>query len=235
MLIKKTARKVLKKIKFVFEIKKLLGYYPFNLKIYQQALTHKSVSNKHNEMLEFLGDSVLNQVVSSQLYKRFTNRPEGFLSKNRAKIVNRKTLQKIALKLGVDKLMKHTQKKHTKSVAGDAFEALIGAMYLDRGYIIVEKSIIKKTVFPLIDLETLVSNKISYKSEILELFQKQKKPARFNLKNVIGKDHDRTHFVELIVSDTVISEAQGRTIKQAQEKAAKNAYINMNNIKKRLI
>ena len=108
-------------------------------------------------------------------------------------------------------------------------------MYLDRGYIIVEKSIIKKTVFPLIDLEILVSNKISYKSEILELFQKQKKPARFNLKNVVGKDHDRTHFVELIVSDTVISEAKGRTIKQAQEKAAKNAYINMNNIKKILI
>lgn len=122
---------------------KMLGFYPKDISIYEQALLHKSLSVKsekgrllNNERLEFLGDAILDAVVADIVYKRFEGKREGFLTNTRSKIVQRETLNRLAIEIGLDKLIKYTarQSSHNSYMCGNAFEALVGAIYLDRGY-----------------------------------------------------------------------------------------------------
>ena len=121
---------------------RMLGFYPRNIEIYQQALLHKSSSVKekgrllNNERLEFLGDAILDAVVADIVYKKFEGKREGFLTNTRSKIVQRETLNQVAVQIGLDKLIKFTtrQSSHNSYMSGNAFEALVGAIYLDRGY-----------------------------------------------------------------------------------------------------
>ena len=131
------------KIRLLFrKDKEMLGFYPRNIDIYQQALLHKSSSVKekghllNNERLEFLGDAILDAIVADIVYKKFEGKREGFLTNTRSKIVQRETLNRVAVEIGLDKLIKYTtrQSSHNSYMCGNAFEALIGAIYLDRGY-----------------------------------------------------------------------------------------------------
>ena len=128
------------KIRLLFRKDK--EFYPRNIDIYQQALLHKSSSVKekghllNNERLEFLGDAILDAIVADIVYKKFEGKREGFLTNTRSKIVQRETLNRVAVEIGLDKLIKYTtrQSSHNSYMCGNAFEALIGAIYLDRGY-----------------------------------------------------------------------------------------------------
>ena len=120
----------------------MLGFYPKNISIYEQALLHKSSSVKseqgrllNNERLEFLGDAILDAVVADIVYKKFEGKREGFLTNTRSKIVQRETLNRLATEIGLDKLIKYSarQSSHNSYMCGNAFEALVGAIYLDRG------------------------------------------------------------------------------------------------------
>ena len=121
---------------------RMLGFYPHDIQIYEQALLHKSLSVRsskgliNNERLEFLGDAILDAVVADILYKKFEGKREGFLTNTRSKIVQRETLNRVAAEIGLDKLVKYTVRNssHNCYMGGNAFEALIGAIYLDRGY-----------------------------------------------------------------------------------------------------
>ena len=126
-----------------FRFYKMLGFYPRNISIYEQALLHKSSSIKseqgrllNNERLEFLGDAILDAVVADIVYKKFEGKREGFLTNTRSKIVQRETLNRLAIEIGLDKLIKYSarQSSHNSYMCGNAFEALVGAIYLDRGY-----------------------------------------------------------------------------------------------------
>ena len=122
---------------------KILGFFPRNIRFYQQALLHKSTSVRsekgrplNNERLEFLGDAILDAIVGDIVYKHFEGRREGFLTNTRSKIVQRETLNKLAVEIGLDKLVKYSTRSssHNSYMYGNAFEALIGAIYLDQGY-----------------------------------------------------------------------------------------------------
>jgi ribonuclease-3 len=122
---------------------RILGFYPRNIALYEQALLHKSSSVKNdkgrllnNERLEFLGDAVLDAVVADIVYRKFEGKREGFLTNTRSKMVQRETLNRVAGEIGLDKLVKYSsrQSSHNSYMGGNAFEALVGAIYLDRGY-----------------------------------------------------------------------------------------------------
>lgn len=203
----------------------ILGYYPKNTPLYKEALTHKSVRGRrvHNERLEFLGDAVFGSVVAGLVYKIFPKENEGFLTQTRAKIVSRKTLNAIALKIKVNNILKH-QVTTNQSIFGNALEALIGAVYLDKGYEFTSKYIEKKIIEPHLDIIKITKEVSSHKSKLLEWGQAHKKKIKFKMVSSYGKDHEKSYKVIVMVGHKKITEAIGGSIKKAEELAAKEAY-----------
>ena len=126
---------------------KILGFYPKDISLYHEALTHKSVRGRivHNERLEFLGDAIFGSVVADFVFREFPNENEGFLTQTRSKIVSRKTLNNIALQINLNTVLKH-QVNSNRSIFGNALEALIGAVYLDKGYQFTSNYILDKLI-----------------------------------------------------------------------------------------
>lgn len=169
---------------------KMLGFYPRNIEIYQQALLHKSSSIKagkgrllNNERLEFLGDAILDAIVADIVYKKFEGKREGFLTNTRSKIVQRETLNRVAVEIGLDKLIKYTtrQSSHNSYMCGNAFEALIGAIYLDRGYRACKKFMEERIINQYLNLEKISRKEVNFKSKLIEWSQKNKFCVEFNL------------------------------------------------------
>ena len=169
---------------------KMLGFYPRNIEIYQQALLHKSSSIKagkgrllNNERLEFLGDAILDAIVADIVYKKFEGKREGFLTNTRSKIVQRETLNRVAVEIGLDKLIKYTtrQSSHNSYMCGNAFEALIGAIYLDRGYRTCKKFMEERIINQYLNLEKISRKEVNFKSKLIEWSQKNKFCVEFNL------------------------------------------------------
>lgn len=169
---------------------RILGFYPRHIKYYQQAVLHKSTAIRseggrflNNERLEFLGDAILDAVVAEILYERFPGKKEGFLTNTRSKIVQRETLNKLAVEIGLGNLIKYANcsSSHNSYMYGNAFEALIGAIFLDQGYerckLFLEKQIIGKYI----DLEKLSRKEMNFKSKLIEWCQKNKVEVSFEL------------------------------------------------------
>ena len=165
---------------------KILGFYPDNIHLYEQAFLHKSSSVEsgdgrwlNNERLEFLGDAVLDAVVADIVYKHFQNKREGFLTNTRSKIVQRETMNRVAVELGLDKMVVYSAKlsSHNNHMYGNALEALIGAIYLDQGYEVcynfIQNVLIKKHV----NLETIARKEVNFKSSLIEWSQKNMRYA----------------------------------------------------------
>ena len=223
----KTINKIRGKILFATRLKERIGYLPINHKIYKEALTHRSFQNKthtHNERLEFLGDAVLNNVVSAFLYNKFPDKTEGFLTKTRAKIVSRKTLSLIGKKLNLQKILIYQKQITAEDLLGNALEALLGAVYVDKGYPVVKTVIIKHLIEPHINIDQLVKQTGSYKSEVLEWAQQKQKKIEFKILKTEGKDHNKTYKVGLLVGGKQASTGSGTSIKRAEEQASKKAY-----------
>ena len=162
---------------------RILGFYPRNIEIYEQALLHKSSSVKsdkgrllNNERLEFLGDAILDAVVADIVYKEFEGKKEGFLTNTRSKIVQRDTLNKLAVEIGLDKLIKSSTRSssHNSYMCGNAFEAFIGAIYIDRGYEACKVFMEEKIIKPYIDLDKVARKEVNFKSKLIEWSQKNK-------------------------------------------------------------
>jgi ribonuclease-3 len=214
-------------------IKNIFGFYPGNIFLYKLALRHKSVSlNKinglriNNERLEYLGDAVLGAVVAEFLFKRFPYENEGFLTEMRSKIVSRSSLNKLSHKLGLSKLIliSETKNNHGKSAAGDAFEAFIGALYLDKGYKFSKKIIINRIVTVHFDIDNLINADINYKSKLIEWSQKEKHQLLFNLLDEIKDKHDKQYIVEVMVDGKSVATAKDFSIKGAEKLAAEKAW-----------
>ena len=169
---------------------RILGFLPRNLEIYEQACLHRSSSVKsgkgkwlNNERLEFLGDAVLDAIVADILYNEFKSKKEGFLTNTRSKIVQREMLNKIALQMGLDKFIVTATRMHSHNsyIYGNAFEALVGAIYLDRGYDVCKKFIRDRVIKPYIDLSRIARTEINFKSKLIEWGQKNKVDIVFEL------------------------------------------------------
>lgn len=208
---------------------KILGFYPQNIEIYQQALLHKSSSVKakgrllNNERLEFLGDAILDAVVADIVYKRFEGKREGFLTNTRSKIVQRETLNQIAVKIGLDKLIKYTtrQSSHNSYMCGNAFEALVGAIYLDRGYETCKFFMEERIIKPYLNLEKLSRKEVNFKSKLIEWGQKNKFLIEFNLlEQTVDEQQNPVFETQVVVEQVPAGQGKGYSKKESQQEAA---------------
>ncbi len=219
---------------FFLGMKKILGFRPKNLKIYKKAFLHRSVNKRDSdgnpmnyERLEFLGDSMLGTIISKHLYKEVPEGDEGYLTKMRSKIVSRKHLNELGKDL---KLLHYVESRIPKShfgenIHGNVFEALVGAIYLDRGYRYCEKFINEKVIDPYVDIEQLEGKVISYKSLVIEWCQKQKKTFNYDVYEDTGKDELKHFAVKLSIGGRTMAKARATSKKKAEEKASKRAYF----------
>lgn len=221
-----------------FRFYKILGFYPHNIEIYKQALLHKSSSVKtqgrlvNNERLEFLGDAILDAVVADIVYKRFEGKREGFLTNTRSKIVQRETLNNIAINIGLDKLIKYSSKQssHNSYMSGNAFEALVGAIYLDRGYETCMKFMEERIIGQYINLDKISRKEVNFKSKLIEWSQKNKFEIEFRL---IGQSLDESQNpifeTQILVENISGGTGKGYSKKESQQEAA---HATMTMIKK---
>lgn len=223
---------------FKSRLKNILGFIPKNLLLYQHALLHKSASylySKHqeynNERLEYLGDAILDSIVAELLFQKFPDRDEGFLTQMRSKIVNRETLRKISIKLGIGEMViAKMSNDNYKSIYGDSLEALIGALYLDKGYDRTKKIVIKQIINNHINLNLLCDTEVDFKSRIIEWGQKNKKEINFTCYEKESHQNSTPVFVShLLMIDEIIGIGLGYSKKEAEQNAAKQALQMLDN------
>ena len=203
---------------------KVLGFKPKDISWYQRAFTHRSMNQKdasgnpmNYERLEFLGDAMLGVIISKHLFREVPNGNEGYLTKMRSKIVSRQHLNELGRELELDKFLESriSSDQFGENIFGNLFEALVGAIYLDRGHDYCERFIRMRVIEPHVDIERLEGKVMSYKSLMIEWCQKQKKVFRFEMVEDQGVD-ERPHFsVRFILEDQVISRARETSKKRA--------------------
>ena len=219
---------------FFVAVEKIIGFKTTNIRYYEKAFTHRS-SNKTDEKgnplnyerLEFLGDSMLSSVIAAYLYKEAPLGDEGYLTKMRSKIVSREHLNELGRDLNlVDLVDSKVPSTHFgENIHGNIFEALVGAIFLDKGYVGCEAFIRKKVITPYVDIARLEGKVISYKSLVIEWCQKEKKQFYFDVFDDNGNDGQKYFGVKLSIDDKVIAKSRATSKKKAEEIAAKRAYF----------
>jgi len=220
---------------FFCKINQILGFKPKTLSIYKRAFTHRSLNLKdklgHNinyERLEFLGDSLLDSVISVHLFKQSPQGDEGYLTKMRAKAVSRKNLNQIGQSLNLLELLNSEVKTEffSENIYGNLLEALIAAIYVDQGFKKCEKFILEKIVEPYIDIEELENRVISYKSYMIEWCQKQKHNYKLIEYNDKGNHFNGQKYFAMIfqLNNKNIAKARATSKKKAEEKVCRRAY-----------
>lgn len=213
-------------------LRNLIGFSPKNISIYRLALIHKSAGERladgtliSNERLEFLGDAVLSAVVAKYLFKRYPFEDEGFLTETRSKVVSRKNLNGLARKLGLpDMVQKNGDRGRAgSSLGGDALEALVGAIFLDRGYPAAEKFILDRMIDNFIDLERLLKEDANFKSKLIEWCQKEKHSFEFDVLNGTKDGHRPSFTIQVLIDGKTQGKGTDRTKKRAEQAASKEA------------
>ncbi|MEL0455423.1 ribonuclease III [Flavobacteriaceae bacterium SZ-1-7] len=216
------------------ELTKILGFKPKQVKFYRKAFTHRSMNIKDDygnpfnyERLEFLGDAMLSSVIASHLYLEVPSGDEGYLTKMRSKVVSREHLNELGKELKLIDLVKSKipAGQFGDNIHGNLFEALVGAIFLDRGYKYCEKFIFKRVIIPYVDIEKLEGKVISYKSLLIEWCQKEKKTFGYNVYEDTGNDDVRHFSVKLSIDNKVVAKARATSKKKAEEKASKRAFF----------
>ncbi|HSV76631.1 MAG TPA: ribonuclease III [Bacteroidales bacterium] len=216
-------------------IKAILGFYPKNLTVYQLAFRHRSVAaslgngfKNSNERLEYLGDAVLGSIVADFLFKKFPYKDEGFLTEMRSRIVSRASLNILSRKLGIDDLVQTSQESSTvaSSILGDAFEALVGAIYIDKGYKFTRKIIVNQIIACHLDIDAMLNTEINFKSKIIEWSQKERKQVEFVMVDELenGTKNRRLYVVHLLIDGVLTGKGHDYSIKKAEQKAAEQAW-----------
>lgn len=214
----------------------IVGSKPFNLKPYQIATQHSSVAKlvkegfkESNERLEYLGDSVLGMVVADYLFQKYPFKDEGFLTEIRSRIVRRDSLNQLARTIGVPQIVKYEGKRKTpnshKSLYGNTLEALIGAIYIDKGFRASRQFIIKKLLLPHFDIEELIKITKNHKSKLIEWCQKNAKVSVFEHVETIDKGHFKEFIAQVRIDDEPIAKGRGLNKKKAEQDAAREACI----------
>jgi ribonuclease-3 len=214
----------------------MLGFEPVHLVHYKKAFTHRSANKLdldgkpiNYERLEFLGDAMLSAVIASHLFNKVPAGNEGYLTKMRSKIVSREHLNELGKDFNLIQFLdsKIVQQNLGDNIHGNMFEALIGAIYLDRGFSYCEQFILQKIVVPYVDIERLEGKVISYKSLLIEWCQKKKSTFHFDFYTDNGVDKEHFFGVKLYIDDKIVSKARATSKKKAEEIAAKRAYFTL--------
>lgn len=221
---------------FFREIKKIIGFRPNDISIYEMAFTHRStniVDQKGHilnyERLEFLGDAILGSVIAAHLFKKVPSGNEGYLTKMRSKVVSREHLNELGRDLDLIRFVRSAIPLDSfgLNIHGNIFEALVGAIYLDKGFKYCEKFIHKRVIKPYVDIEKLEGKITSYKSLVIEWCQKNKKKFEFAVYDDTGNDSVKHFAVKLRINDTIVAKARATSKKKAEERAAKRAYYKL--------
>lgn len=224
--------------KLLQKIKSQLGFVPNNLQFYKIAFTHRSAPIRFedgsvidNERLEFLGDSVIDLVIADFLFNKFPKGDEGFLTQMRSKVVKREFLNELAQQIGLQNfLISHTGNSNGKNnVYGNAFEAFIGAMYMDKGYKYTRKYIIYHIINQYIDIEKLIHVNNNFKSQLLEWTQKEKK--ELEIKTDHSNQSSEKFIANIYIEEQLFGTGTGYSKKEAEQKAAHQALIKINGSK----
>lgn len=222
------------KKEFAARLRKIIGFRTFNLRIYEVAFIHRSASFSlpdgqriNNERLEFLGDSILDAILSDYLFEKFPDATEGFMTKIRSRIVNREILNQLAISMGIDRiLVSNISSAHTtRSLYGDALEALIGALFVDKGFKKTKNLFIKKVFNKYLDLASIIETDSDYKSLVFEWIQKHKRNLTFEHKEEYDFKLRKSVFsATLKINDEEYGTGQGPTKKEAEQEAAAKAW-----------
>ena len=214
------------------KLKNILGFYPDNLALYKQAFRHSSSSNEinehqpSNERLEFLGDSILGAVVAEYLFKLFPKKDEGFLTQMRSRIVNGQNLFLLSKKFGFDTLLNSRLTKKEKlssSAYGDAFEAFLGAVFLDKGFEKTKKFILNKIIKVHLDINELLQNDTDYKSQFQIMMQRQKKQFEYTILKEEHNGREKTYSIQLSIEGVEQAVFEHKSKKVAEQRVAQIA------------
>lgn len=212
---------------FSSELYSILGFSPKKIEFYHQAFCHSSIEHQeygNNERLEFLGDAIFNAVITEYLFHKMPNKDEGTLTDIRSKMASRKTLNLLAKKIKIDTMVRtNLGNKTPSSVYGNAFEALIAAIYLDKGPKFCSKFIVKKIIEPHFSLNELETEISSYKKHFINWAQKNNNNYSFKLLSESGEAHNKNFEIGLLLKDENIATAFAGSKKKAEEAAAKKA------------
>lgn len=195
---------------------------------------HRSVSQEaqngvkiNNERLEYLGDAILDAVTADFLFKTFPTKDEGFLTEMRSKIVSRVQLNKLSQKLGLDHLVQLDPSGIYRSFRGDAFEAFVGAVYLDKGYGFTRNLLVERIIKHYFNMDELVSQEVNFKSKMVEWAQREKKQLLFQVVNEVGTGYKKQYIVEVLVDEAPVAQGRDYSIKGAEQLAAEKAWQNI--------
>lgn len=215
--------------KLIRAVRNIAGITPSNLALYRLATIHSSVAkeNEHgfkesNERLEYLGDAILGAAVADYLFKKFPFKPEGFLTEIRSRIVNRESLNQLARKIGIASIVQFDQKNtHLQQVIlGNTLEAIVGAIYLDKGYLRARKFVVDKLINSNYDLAELVNSNSNFKSKIIEWAQREGKEVRFEIVNVRKAKNHKEFTAQVMVDNLGMGTGYGNSKKKAEQDAA---------------
>ena len=220
---------------FKADLGRFLGITPGNIRLYKTAMVHRSVSvglsngvSDNNERLEYLGDAIIDTVVADYLFKRYPTKREGFLSQMRSKIVSRKTLNTIAQSSDITKhivVRMGVDISENKNLFGNVIEALMGAIFLDKGYICAKHVFINQLLTKYIDIEQLEIEEVDYKSRLIEWGQKNKHLVTFSSTEESNKSsHQKDFIAAATIDEQVVAEGKGTSKKEAEQEAAHNAW-----------
>ena len=214
--------------KLLAAIEVITGFTPSNLSLYKLAILHTSRSTENNgfresnERLEYLGDAILGAAVADYLFKKYPFKDEGFLTEIRSRIVNRDSLNLLARKIGINHIVQFDQKNAQlqRVVLGNTLEAIVGAVYLDKGYLRCKKFVIDKLVQPHFNLDVVVNTNLNYKSKIIEWTQREGKTVRFELIETKKAKNQKEFAIQVFVADEPCGIGYGYTKKRAEQDAA---------------
>lgn len=218
--------------KFAASLRNLLGFTPGNIAVYHLAFRHRSTAEEHpsgvklsNERLEYLGDAVLGAIIAELLFKKFPFKEEGFLTEMRSRIVNRENLNRLALKLGINRFMESSIDPGAKSRSayGDAFEALIGAVYIDQGYSVTRKLVLNRIVRHHVDLDDVEQADTNFKSRLINWAQRERKVVEFEFLEEVENGGKKLLRVKVSVDGEEISRGEDFSKKRAEQIAAERA------------
>ncbi len=220
--------------KFVYDLRKIMGFKPSTIQYYQKAFIHRSTKKVDKttgvpvnyERLEFLGDAMLSASIAAFLFKEVPGGDEGYLTQMRSKIVSREHLNELGKDLNLIKFVKSTvdKSKFGENIHGNIFEALIGAIYLDKGFKYCDKFIHRRVIKPYVDVPKLEGKITSYKSLFIEWCQKSKKDFHYEVYEDTGNDSVKHFSVKLSLDGKIISKGRATSKKKAEETASKRAY-----------
>ncbi|MCE2683157.1 MAG: ribonuclease III [Flavobacteriia bacterium] len=230
---KKRSSDELELIRFILS---RFGYRPINLAYFTQALTHRSLSNTDtdvsNERLEFLGDAILDAVIADYLYQRFPAEDEGYLTKIKSKVVSRKTLGDIGELMEIRTVIRYHKGRtiNLSTIEGNAFEAIMGAIYLDGGYDAVKKSIEYHVFRRYVDLNRILEEEIDFKSKLFIWSQKKRLQLDFDVVSEENVGGNWRYTIVVRINEINYGRGVGSTKKMAEQAAAKETLELMGEI-----